>query len=373
MLLAAAGLRPAGAEELVLEGSSNFTVPVLVNNVKLKFKVDPAAAGLVMVNAADARRASLKGSRQRGWRVSIGPVRLTGAGQDVDAVVAGRRQRLQMLWFDRDVASDADGVIGIAELPYDRVVMKLAPPRQGEVQLVFPVTYKREIGLYFPYPVLGKPIPVQFSTRLNKSVATAAAGAQIADRFSGAWAGEPEKTPIMFSVDRPVRPLNLAKPMVLHSLPVDRLFVRIADDRGRFHLPSEVSEDPDEIIVVGTIARQRPRTNVTFGRDFLSACSSLAFDRQQRTLALSCLVPGGLAPVTLSRAATPVIPVSPRLEPPPLPSIESQANRLEKQDGGAPLLEGSDQARFGLDSSGDLLGDEKRRDDRLQPDPRADR
>ena len=114
MLLAAmACSQPAMAEDLVLDRSSNFTVPVLVNGVKLKLKVDPAAAGLVMVNEAAARKASLKGSRQRGWRVSIGPVRLTGAGQDVDAVVAGRRQRLQMLWFEKDVADDADGLIGI--------------------------------------------------------------------------------------------------------------------------------------------------------------------------------------------------------------------------------------------------------------------
>ena len=160
--------------------------------------------------------------------------------------------------------------------------MKLSPPREGEAELAFPVTYRRDIGLYFPYPVLGKPIPVQFSTRLDRSIATAAAGAQIADRFSGAWAGDSEKTPIMFSVARPVRPLALARPMVMHSLPVDRLFVRIADDRGRFQLPSEVSEDPDEIIVVGTLERQRPRTNITFGGDLLSACSSLVFDRLQR-------------------------------------------------------------------------------------------
>jgi hypothetical protein len=97
--------------DLVLDQQSGFVVPVEINGVELRLRVDPAASGLVVLNPAAARRAHLvpelappvpyiPGAQYRKAFARIGPVSLTGRTAETAALVYGRPASLRIIWFD---------------------------------------------------------------------------------------------------------------------------------------------------------------------------------------------------------------------------------------------------------------------------------
>jgi hypothetical protein len=305
-LAAPAPAPPLPPLELTLDQQSGFVVPVEINGVELRLRVDPAASGLVVLNPAAARRAHLApelappvpyipGAQYRKAFARIGPVSLTGRTAEIAALVYGRPASLRIIWFDRDALADADGLISPAALPAARILFRLAPPRAGESERVVALDYLPEIGLYRPYPIDARTLPVQYSLWRQSTVATAAAGALIAGAQGGAWRGAYARQPVNFGVLRPVRAMGLQRPVELDGVRIGRLLVRTGDYRGNFVLPGD-TPDPDEIIVTAAAGPpQTARLNLTLGRDQLADCSSLAYEAATRRLTLRC---GQPAPVT---------------------------------------------------------------------------
>jgi hypothetical protein len=306
-VLATAAASPAGAAELVLDRASGFIVTVVVNGVPLRLRADPAASGLVILNPDSVRRAKIQPEMVHGRpgipglfvRTSyarIGPVSLTGRTGWFNARIGGQPLALRAIWFDRAAIEDADGLISIASLPYDSVTFRLAPVREGEREIVIPVDFVTELGLYHPYPLGGRAIPIQFSLWKPASIGTAAAGALIARGQGGAWHGGSDRRPMSFGILRPVRPMTLVRPLDLDGLRIREFLVRTADFGGGYALPADSDSDPDEIVVTAERALQQARLGLVLGADQFAACSSLRYERAAGRLVLSCTAPALIPP-----------------------------------------------------------------------------
>jgi len=301
LALAALSLpRAASAADLLLDRDGGFVVPVEINGATLRLRVDPAASGLVILNPDAVGRAKLTPEMMNGRPgipgqfirpsfARIGPVGLTGRTRAATARTGGQAFPIQAIWFYRPAIDGADGVISVALLPYDSVTFRLGAPRAGEGAVTLALDYVTELGLYYPYPLEGRALPVQFSLWKPASIGTAAAGALLAQGRAGAWAGDHDRRPISFGVLRPVRPMALGRPIDLGFARVGGFLVRTGDYRGGYALPAETDADPDEIVVTAARAMQAARLNLVLGADQFAACSSLRYARAGRSLTLSCL------------------------------------------------------------------------------------
>jgi len=333
LLTAMAG--PAAASDLVLDAESGFTVPVEINGVTLRLRVDPAASGLVILNPGAAARARLSpeikppntflpGSFRRHSYARIGPVSLTGLTSRAPALIAGRPAELRMIWFDRDALAGADGLISVASLPFDRIVLRLGPAREGETGLSFQLDFSTEMGLYFPYPLGERTLPIQFSVWRQDNMSTAAAGALLAGIHTGTWQGDYARRIVNFGVDRPVRPMALGRPIDLHGFSVGRFLVRTGDYRGGYALPTDAA-DPDEIVVTAMGTHQAARLNLTLGRGQFARCSAVTFEAAARRLTFSC-------------AHNPPIAEAPESRPAPSDGVVPRSRRAASRSGRAARL-----------------------------------
>jgi hypothetical protein len=292
---AAAFATSAAAADLTLDASNNFTIPVEIRRQIVNLRVDPETSGYPIFNPATAARLGFRGSLF-GARAAVGPVRISGEQNGAKFRIGGAERSYRFAFFDRDIVDGAEGIISPYELPYDNVVFRLRDPRPGEVETRLQMSFNRAGGLYAPLVLGDRTILVEFSLLQPHSLATASAGALIAASHGGEWTGEARPALIKFGIERPIRPMRLARPLEIGGFALPALHVRTGDHRGNFQLPtdapppaSQEGQDPDEIVVTGNVRRGRARLYMTIGLDRLSACSSLTYTAATRTLTLRCL------------------------------------------------------------------------------------
>lgn len=274
------------AAELTVDAASDFLIDATINGQPVRLRVDPETSGYVVLNPATVQRLGLKRS-MLGSRTQIGPVRLNGSSKVAELSIGGVTGDRRMVWIDRPAVEGADGLIGPADMHYDRVTFRLGEARPGEAAVELPMQFERSYGLFYPLTLGEHEVRFQFTFTKAETMATAGAGAHLAALNGGAWTGEARDEVIDFGVVRPVRPLALARPVSLGGLELGRLLVRTGDNRGNLSLPPEPGADPDEVTVTAG-SRQRARFNVTFGRDRLGQCSSIVWDNRARRLIFHC-------------------------------------------------------------------------------------
>lgn len=275
----------AAASELVVRASERFTMAVRVNGHPLRLRVDPEAPGFVVLNPDVARRIGLRPSLLSVEAI-IGPVKLDGETKVALIEHEAMRFRRRVAWVPGQAADDADGLVNPANLPFDRVVFELGTPAAGESERTLAMDYTREYGLRFPMKVGERIVHFQVSTSKQRSMATAAAGAQIAAIFGGGWSGDQFEQLIEYGVRRPVRPMTLQRPAAVGGVSVADFLVRTGDHRGNNSLPSD-STDPAEIVVTGP-STQSAVFMMTLGLDKLRACSRMSYERPTRRMTLRC-------------------------------------------------------------------------------------
>lgn len=285
--------RPATAADLRVSAEGNFLIDARINGHAVRLRVDPETSGYVILNPATVERIGLRRSLIAS-STQIGPVRLEGWSKVAELSIGGVTGDRRMVWIDRPAVEGADGLIGPADLHYDQVVFEISEPRAGEATFELPLEFVRAGGLYFRLPLGEDLLRVQFSLIKPDSLATAAAGARLAELHGGRWSGDPHDQLIEFGVTRPVRPLQLARPVLLHGFAFDRFDVRTGDNRGNLDLPADPDADPDEVVVTGS--RQRARFELTFGLDRLRQCSRMVWNNRSRRMTLHCTNPAVPAP-----------------------------------------------------------------------------
>lgn len=281
-------LSPASAQaaDLVVDAASNFVIDARINGQPVRLRVDPETSGYVILNPETVARIGLRRSMM-GSRTRIGPVRLTGSSKVAEVSIGGVTGDRRVVWIDRPAIEGADGLIGPADMPYDRVTFSLGAPRDGETAFVLPMEFERSFGLFVPLILGERAFRFQFSLTKPATLATAGAGAQLASLYGGGWTGEARNQMIEFGVVRPVRPLALQRPVELQGFRVGAFLVRTGDNRGNLSLPPESDADPDEVVVTGG-SRQRAAFVVHVGMDRLSQCSRLVWDNITRRMTMNC-------------------------------------------------------------------------------------
>jgi hypothetical protein len=287
--LAFAAASPAASNELTLDASSGFVIPVEVNGRTLRLKVDAGTPGYVVLNPQAAQAAGLKGSLLP-VTAKIGPVKLEGKTRATGVVISGLRMRKRVVWLDRNIVEGADGVISPRELPHDRVEFRFGPERPGEVASEIPTAFRMDRGVHHLYEVAGRKVEISLSNVDPASFATASAAALLAASNGSKWAGEVEARPILFGVERSVRPMRLDRPVLLGRFEVRNFLVRTGDDRGAYSLPTDPAADPDEIVVTGSRkSKQKARVALDLGVDRLGRCSRMIYDKLAQRLTLWCV------------------------------------------------------------------------------------
>lgn len=288
LVLAVASAPPA---ERVVEADS--TVTIAVNGEPLSFRIDPRAPGLPVVSGAVAQRLGLKGGGLLGFGVcyAVGRERVCGRTQVSrlawpDAPPGKRR----VGWMSRDYPMAVDGTIGPAGVPEPVVRFVLGPSRPGDRTVSLPMNGGS--GLFGDWMLVGatitvggKPLVVRFDPHHALSLATAPAAVRLATAQGGTLTDATARQEIAFGIERPLRMMTLAHPLVVGPLSLSTIAVRVTDGAGANTIPA-ASADPNEVVVNG--GKKQPPGSMTLGADQLGQCSSLVFDKAAREVRLTC-------------------------------------------------------------------------------------
>lgn len=272
-----------GARPFIVAGDG--VMPATIGGVAGRIRVTPWAPPAPVLNPDMAARIGLKG----GWFgivLKVGPVKVPGKTSVTRLGFAGMDFRRRVVWFDRRYDAGADAAIGPGGVPADVIRFNLGDPLPGERTVVMPMVQNLFQPTFSRIIVGGRAISILFDPQHVRTLATANAGAAIAAANGGKLVSGQGKAEIAFGIDRPVRTLKLATPLMVGPLRLDSMAVRIADGGSVSGIP-DADADPDEIVV--TAGKKRPGRDVLIiGREQLDRCSSITYDKRAKTITLSC-------------------------------------------------------------------------------------
>jgi len=272
-----AAARPRPGE---VEIPSSGRVDGTINGKPARFLVSPIGSKVPLLNPDAARQAGLS----PGWlnfAVFIGPVKVIGHTGVVRYTAPGTALRRRIGWFERPVAPGFDGMIGPAGLSASIVTFRLRPSRAGENITRLPLIDGGYGGMRSEVRVDKERVGINWLLDQDDSTASAQAGTLLRQQFAGAWSGPIVQRQIFLGVARPLRQMTLARPFVVGDLRLSSLLVRSSET-------DKESDDPDEIVVTAKGKKAGPAF-ISIGRDALSRCSTLTFDKPRKEVRLSCL------------------------------------------------------------------------------------
>lgn len=277
-------------EEETLVVGAGETVPVMINDQWVQFRIAPDAVSVPTVNADTATRLGLAPS-MIGYAYRIGPVTIRFRTDTVGYALNGGTFRRRTAFSDRRSVEGADGIAGPGAFPQRRVVLSLRDPLPEDRALTFAMDGdmgRSQTGVLLE--VGGRPIHAAFSFSRGGSLVSATGGRWIADAHGGHFSGEAREVPILYGVARPARPLATATPLMLGELEVRNIAVRTADmgnadDIGDAAPPDA---DPSEIVVTADTGRDVPPQRIYIGMDTIGHCASITYDFEAETVTLMC-------------------------------------------------------------------------------------
>lgn len=285
LLAAPAPARRAPPPAQIILDAANPVIAAELNGVPFRLRVDLNQWDSVELNPDAAAR--LTGPWAAGRDLAVGRVTLWGRTLESRLVIAGVKRPVLVAQHGRLVAEGADGAIGPDLLPYATVLWRRAGAPAETGSLVLPLALDDYTGISSPAPALGPDIAIRFTLDAPRSSGTAAAGAILARRFGGSYAGPSEPVAVTHGVTRPARPIAFARTPVVAGFRFPSLLVRISDFRGDNALPDEALPDAD----ITVAHRERPQAGVpwiTVAADRLSRCAEITYTARPRTLRLSC-------------------------------------------------------------------------------------
>lgn len=274
---------------LVLSAAAPLIEAVIAGQT-VKLTVDLGGDDVVQINPASPLRAVLAGETrpdgtevERGhYRVAVGQTNMAIRFSRETLDVAGRPVRARVLQPAAPPpgqSTGSDGTIGLPLLPHDRVSIELRPPAAGDRRAALPARIGRSDAWGFDWPLPGGAVlDVELHLLRATSVISAAAAAELAAVGDGRLVGPVSRVPISFGAIRPVRMLELARPVAIANLTLRRAAVRLFDWAGRTELPPDAEAD-GAALVTGRRGRQGAWRNLKLGRDVLGSCASFSWQR----------------------------------------------------------------------------------------------
>ncbi len=269
-------------DELVLAGDNSINV--IINGLPFKMEIDPDIGYGRVLNADSASKLGLKGSMIGGLHL-VGPIRIMAQSNILKYEFGTFREKNRTFWLRNGKATAfADGTISASALPNKIVKFTLKTPSANETIFTLPISKDSRNAVL---SVNGQAISVGFNLRRDETLATASTGILLSQSYDGGFSGETMPRVIRFGIERPTKPLTLAKPMDIGGLPLTTLLVRVSDFGDATTIKNIEDADNEEIVVTAT-SKKKPRHTLSLGRDFLSRCSSLTFDYTVNQVKMSC-------------------------------------------------------------------------------------
>ena len=260
---------------------------------RVRLTVDLGGDDIVQINPDSPLRAALAAAtRPDGQPVDHGRYRVA-VGQTTKAIpftreammIAGRPLRARVLQpaaSPPGQSAGSDGVIGLPLLPHDRVMLRLRPATGNDRSQTVPARIGRSDAWGFDWELgKGGELDVEIHPLRATSVISAAAASALAEAGDGRLMGPVQRVVISFGAVRPVRRLDLARPVAIANLAIRGGVVRLYDWAGRTALPADAQAET-ELAVVGKRGRQGAWRNIKLGRDVLAACASIGWRREAK-------------------------------------------------------------------------------------------
>ncbi len=273
-----------------LELTGDFVIPVTLNGKPYRWEVEPDGGAARVVNADVAKMLALKPSMIGGVHY-IGAIRLTAASDDASIEYGSIKRNDRVFWFSRPASAIADGTVHPLMLPYSSIRFILGPKVLGEREATLPLEGAGMWGIgggHGKYDYGNIELQVSFSLKRRETLMTAPVGVELAARQGGSFSDVQRQSMIRFGVERPVRTMALARPLMMFDRPILNGLVRVSDFGDASTIPEGPAVDEDEIVVTGK-AKKKSRYSLTLGRDFLNGCSSLTYDLKAKVIRISCL------------------------------------------------------------------------------------
>jgi hypothetical protein len=298
-LVLVAGASQAGPPQAVTL-AVGAPIAARINGHAVQLAVSTGTVDHVTLNDAAARRAQLRATRvdNLGDLLIGGVVALRGRHNSAFLRVEGRAQHQQIYWFPRASPLPSDGTIGPFAFPHRFVNVVWAPgtpPRHA-----WPLVGGIDRAAYgvATFDDRWLTLGVDVLTRRRLPLVSASTGADLADTLGGELVGEVWQEEIMLGVRRPVRQLQLNRPLVLGPLRFDAVAVRVGGPRdgtiwlqpGQQPLP-EAAADPDEMVARGrTAVRRAVARSLMLSRTQLEeqGCTSLTVAKREERFILAC-------------------------------------------------------------------------------------
>ncbi|MGJ3648496.1 hypothetical protein ACLB0R_08490 [Sphingomonas sp. GlSt437] len=285
IILAAAMLGAAARAPIDYAVDGEGIVPVRIGGKPARLRISPWAPAAPTLNPGFAEAIGLHGGLF-GVAVKVGPIKVKG-GTGVTKLEFGKVGfKRRVVWFEKDYERAADAAVGPGGLPVDIVRFRLKAPGEGEQTASLPLVQEMFRPAYAQIGLADRKLHVLFDPHRARSIATAGAGQALASALGGQLSGDRGRTQVAFGIERPVRSMRLARPLVVGPLRLNEITVRISDN-GTTAGIADADADPEEIVVTAKGGGDR-RDFIILGADVLSRCSSIVFDKPQRAIRLTC-------------------------------------------------------------------------------------
>jgi len=271
-------------------------IPVHIKAVDLDIRLALSFDTALILNPQPALRAGLKAFPligKRTFKSALVPGgEATFRGNLFGVTPQGLRKSIvPVIWVDKPIAADADGVLATSVLKADQIVFNLGPQAPGA--RIYTVTRKDNDGVMMRARVGDETINIALElnspdTVMNGRAAAALAQAGLVRRNGqvGFWQPFP-------GVALPFERMTPAPGATIIGLPIGKPVVRITEAQAkdldaRAKAGTSTAEDDDDAITV-TASRKKGRDPwILVGRDVLGACSSIVFDRPGKAWVLTC-------------------------------------------------------------------------------------
>lgn len=265
-------------------------VAMTINDQPVRIRLAPDAVSVPTLNADVAEKIGLKPSMV-GYVYFIGPEKISLRTDRVKYQAGDASFKSRTAFSDRQVVDDADGVAGPATFPFRHTMFVLRDPQVGDRAITFRLD--RSLGLSqtgVRIDVGGRPVYAAFSLDRAESVVTATGGQWIAEANGGRFNGDAREAPILYEISRPIRGLDLDRPLMMGDLEIRNLAVRVSDMGNAQGIPDgdRPEQDLDEIVVTANSKRKVPTQRLYIGMDTIGHCASLTYDFEAGTVTLMC-------------------------------------------------------------------------------------
>ena len=271
-------------------------IPVRIKAVDLDIRLALSFDSVIIINPQPAARAGLKPFPLIGKRTFksafVPGGEATFRGNLFGITPRGvAKSTLPVIWVDKVIAADAEGVLAVSAMKADQIVFNLGP--QAPNARVYTVSRKGKGDAAMRVKVGDETINVALElnspdTVMNARAAAALANAGLVKRNGdvGFWQPFP-------GVALPFERMTPAPGATIVGLPLGKPGVRITEAQAkeldaRARAGTSTADDDDDAITVTASRRKGRDPWILIGRDVLGDCSRIVFDRPGKAWVLTC-------------------------------------------------------------------------------------